>query len=311
MEIIKGVHQLNRSLDHSVITIGNFDGVHLGHQKIIQTAISKAQTFRSVCLLYTFRPHPQIALRPDSKIQLLSSYDEKLKLIGEMGVDLILEEPFNPTFSKIGPYAFFQDILLKKLNSKAIIVGYDFAFGNERYGHLEMLQALCEEQKVDLTIVSPQKVEGEVVSSSKIRELLVSGALEKAHQFLGRPFSYHGIITRGDERGSKLGFRTANMRPEYPKILLPFGVYATLTVLNGKKIPSVTNIGIRPTFVEGLNNSNPWIETHLIGESTDLYGLSIEVQMIKKLRNEKKFNNLEDLKKQIEKDIQTAKSIFD
>jgi riboflavin kinase/FMN adenylyltransferase len=306
MEVIQGIQNLNRSLSHPVVTIGNFDGVHLGHQKIIQLALEKAKERQGAAVAYTFRPHPQIALRPGVQVSLLSTYDEKIEQLGKLGLDFIIEEPFSREFSTIPPEQFFTDVLLRRLSAEVIVVGYDFAFGKERQGHLDALGQFCKNAGVDLVVVPPHRMGSEVVSSSRIRQHLLAGEMEIAHHFLGRPFSYKGIVVKGEGRGRKLGYPTANLKLEN-KLALPYGVYATWAIAGGKKYSSVTNVGIRPTFQKEEQELSALVETHLLDVSLDLYGTTLEVQFIAKLRPEKKFSGIEELKKQIKQDIHQAK----
>lgn len=306
MEVLRGISELKRSIPHSVITIGNFDGVHLGHRTIIELALKRARARNGQCVAYTFRPHPQAALRPGTRLQLLSTYDEKLELLASLGVDVTVEEPFSREFSTIEPEQFFTDYILRRLNAEVIVVGYDFAFGKERHGHLDSLQQFCDRAGVELVIVPPQRVGSEVVSSTRIRQSLLAGDIENASQLLGRHFSYKGVVIKGEGRGRKLGFPTANLKLEN-KLTLPYGVYATIAVDGKTQYPSVTNVGVRPTFQTGDRELPALVETHLLDVSLDLYGSSLEVQFISRIRDEKKFNGIDELKAQIQKDADQAR----
>jgi riboflavin kinase/FMN adenylyltransferase len=306
MELIRGIQSLSHSIPHPVVTIGNFDGLHLGHQRIIQLAIEKAQQRGGKCIAYTFRPHPQVALRPATEVQLLSTYDEKIELLDSLRVDFTIEEPFSREFSTIEPEQFFTDIILRRLNTEVIVVGYDFAFGKERHGHLEALGGFCKNAGVELVIVPPHRVEGGVVSSTRIRQLLLAGQIEDAHRLLGRFFSYKGIVIKGEGRGRQLGFPTANLKLEN-KLALPYGVYATWAVGNGKQYPSVTNVGVRPTFQKEGKELPALVETHLLDTTLDLYGTTLEVQFVSRLREERKFTDIHQLKSQIALDASEAR----
>lgn len=313
MELLRGIQNLkNRKLkcQHAVVTIGNFDGVHLGHQKIIQTTLEKAKARHGTSIAYTFKPHPQIALKPDSSIQLLSTYDEKIELLGVTGLDLVVEEPFSREFSTIAPEQFFSDVLLRQLNVEAIVVGYDFAFGKGRVGHLQALGEFCKSANVELTVVPAQRIGSEVVSSSCIRQHLLAGEINKANLLLGRSFSYKGVVIKGDQRGRKMGFPTANLKLEN-KLALPYGVYATWTIFQDKTYPSVTNVGIRPTFQAEPGKDLPaLVETHLLDTTIDLYGSTLEVKFEHRLRSEKKFNGIDELKEQITLDAEQARKLL-
>ncbi len=319
MEVIRGFDQIKASWPHVVVTIGNFDGVHLGHQRILALAVEEARSRGGVAVAFTFRPHPQIALHPEKELQLLSSYEEKLDLLAEAGIDITLEQPFSREFSITDPEQFFSEVLLKRLNAEAIVVGYDFGFGRGRGGHLQVLHDLCERAGVKLSIVQAQQRAGEVASSSRIRTHLLQGEVEKANQLLGREFAYRGVVVRGEGRGRVLGFPTANLRLER-KLVLPWGVYATWAVLDdGRVFQSVTNVGVRPTFtVESLRDTEggdrgfpALIETHILDQSMDLYGRMLQVRFVRRLREERKFSGVDSLKAQIANDIVDARQSLD
>lgn len=308
MDLIKGTQSLARVYSHPVLTIGNFDGVHLGHRRIVGIAKETASARQGACLAMTFRPHPRAALRPDLPLALLTTYDEKIELLASLGLDAVIEEPFSREFSTIEPEEFFRSVILRSVRPEAVVVGYDFSFGKDRHGDLAMLGRLCREAGVELTVV-PALCEGEeVVSSSRIREHLLEGEVERANRMLGREFSYRGVVIKGEGRGRKLGFPTANLKLEN-KLALPFGVYATEVRLDGKILPSVTNVGVRPTFVAqtGAGELPALVETHLLDSSLDLYGRMIEVAFIRRLREERKFPSAEALQAQILADCQQAR----
>ncbi len=310
MEVIRGIRNLKRALERPVVMIGNFDGVHLGHQKILSVAKEQARSRSGTLVAYTFRPHPRVALRPEAEIPLLLTYDEKLELLGQMGVDVVIDEPFSREFSTTTAERFFSDVILTQLNAVSIVVGYDFAFGKEREGHLDALASLCERAAVNLTVVEPQRLGDEVVSSSRIRKHLLAGDVAAAARLLGREFFYRGVVIKGEARGRKIGFPTANLRLEN-KIALPNGVYATWAVLGDRRFNSVTNVGTRPTFVEATGSELPvLIETHLLDQSLDLYGNTLEVRFVDRLRDERKFDSVEALTAQIAQDVIAARRIL-
>ena len=307
MEVFKGFSALGRELSRSVVTVGNFDGVHLGHREIIQLAIQKARKLGGASVVYTFRPHPRVALRPDLPFRFLNTYDEKIELIRSLGPDLLIEEPFSREFSTMSAEQFFGDVVVKALHAEALVVGHDFGFGRSREGHLDTLTRFCNQTSLDLTIVSPFKVGEEVVSSSKIRAHLDAGQLEAANALLGYRFGYRGLVIKGDGRGRTIGFPTCNLSVE-PKLDLPFGVYATwATLADGKKLRGATNIGVRPTF-EGAKGVQ--IETHLLDFWGDLYGQQVELQFVDKVRDEKKFGSIDELKSQIAFDIERIRQVL-
>ena len=310
MKHIRGIENLTESLPHAVVTIGNFDGVHLGHRKIIAIAMEKARQRNGSCIAFTFRPHPRVALGSEANIQLLTTYDEKIELLGQLGVDMTIEEPFSRTFSTVEPEQFLNDLLLHRLSAEAIVVGYDFSFGKERTGHLPALESFCKKAGVELTIVPAQRIDGEIVSSSRIRQHLLAGELKQANHLLGTPFFYRGVVIRGEGRGRKLGFPTANLKLEN-KLTLPFGVYATWAVIDGQRYPSVTNVGTRPTFYPDPEHQLPaLVETHILNTRAHLYGKILEVRFMHRLREERRFGSIDELKAQIHSDCEKADAIL-
>lgn len=301
----------------SAVTIGNFDGVHLGHQEIIRTTLQKAGSDGLEPVAFTFRPHPQSVLRPDRAPALLLTYDEKRELLLSHGIQRVVEQPFDPAFAATSPEGFFAQTLVGREKARQIIVGYDFTFGRERTGHLQVLQDLCDRAGVGLTVVAPRRLEQEVVSSSVIRGLLLAGQVRDAARLLGRPFFYQGPVARGDQRGRKLGFPTANLGVG-GKLLLPLGVYATWAWVDGEKFPSVTNIGVRPTFADpsgGAASGGPVCETHVLDASgrwspDGLYSRELRVEFMGRIREEKKFAGLAELSAQIAQDSGSARQIL-
>jgi riboflavin kinase/FMN adenylyltransferase len=312
---IAGVGALTRPLTKSVVTIGNFDGVHRGHQEILRLAGEKARAVGGSVVAYTFKPHPHVALRPGGQaaVQLLTTYDERAELLLKHGAALVIEEPFTREFSTIAAEQFFREILVTKLSASAIVVGYDFAFGKERQGSLDSLRKLCAECAMDLTVVPPHREGAEVVSSSRIRQHLLNGDVEAAGRLLGREFFYRGVVVKGEGRGRQLGFPTANLRLA-SKLALPYGVYATRAVTgDGKTFASVTNLGVRPTFHgsdDAAKEMPVLVETYLLDQQIDLYGTTLEVRFVKRLREERKFAGIEQLKEQIARDVEDSRAIL-
>ena len=245
-------------------------------------------------------------LRPQPAIGLLTTYEERAELLAEQGVDVVIEEPFVREFSTRGYEEFFVDHLVRALNVQTVIVGYDFAFGRGRGGYLEALEALARKLSVELVISKPFRLGGEVVSSSRIRKLCMQGEVELAAHLMGRPFFYRGIVAKGDGRGRTIGFPTANIAVG-PKLLLPFGVYATHAVVGDSVFPSVTNIGLRPTFLSGRPGVKPLVETYVLDRELELYGMAIEVRFLSRIRAESKFDGMDSLRRQIQSDIEVAR----
>jgi riboflavin kinase/FMN adenylyltransferase len=299
----------------SVVTIGNFDGVHLGHQQIIQECIRQARSRGLRALAFTFRPHPQSVLRPDRAPSLLLEYDEKREVLLSLGVDEVVEQGFDASFAETTAEDFFRAILRERLDARAIVVGYDFSFGRGRTGHLQILESLCASEGVTLTVVPPQRVGAEVVSSSVIRTHLDSGRLSEATAGMGRPFFYTGVVRQGDQRGRVMGFPTANLAVEPGsgrKLVLPFGVYATRLTTDGlERVAGVTNVGIRPTFARADGGLAPvLVETHVLEGTHDLYGREVRVEFLARIRGEQRFSSMAELQAQISADIARARQIL-
>lgn len=315
MEVVQGFSHLSVPLIHPVLTIGNFDGVHVGHQRMIRLAVEKARARHGQCVVITFSPHPQEVLRPDlPPPPRITTEEEKREIFASLGVDLLIEQPFTREFASTSAREFFETILCSRVQAEAIVIGYDFGFGKNREGSIQTLTQLANQKGMELTLVSAQVLnprDSEVISSSKIRELLIQGKLEQANALLGREFSYRGKVVQGDGRGRKIGFPTANLRfVESAKLSLPYGVYVTRAIVDGKEYPSVTNIGRRPTFFSDFGDFPAWIECHLLDLDLDLYDRQLEVRFLARLREEKKFENIAALKVQISEDIAKAWQLF-
>lgn len=285
----------------TVLTVGSFDGVHLGHQQIIKQLRALSGDSNSLEVLVTFHPHPKEVLSPtaDRSVELLTPLEEKLRLLEKLGLPVITVLPFTREFSKTGYREFVTDILIKKLKMKKMVIGHDHTFGRNREGHAEQLEELGKSANFSVTVIQPFFLGKEIVSSSRIRQLLKSGEVEIANKLLGRKYSIQGIVEKGENRGTTLGFPTANIRPSSPNKLIPKkGVYAVEVELSGQRYRGMMNIGHRPTF-----NFDPLtLEVHIFNFSSLIYGESIEVSCKKFIREEMKFRNPEELKSQIEKD---------
>jgi len=284
-----------------MLTVGSFDGVHLGHQQIIKQLNALSGDSNSLEVLVTFHPHPKEVLSPagDRSVELLTPLEEKLRLLEKLGLPVITVLPFTREFSKTGYREFVTNILIKKLKMKKMVIGHDHTFGRNREGHAEQLEELGKSADFSVTVIQPFFLGKEIVSSSRIRQLLKSGEVEIANKLLGRKYSIQGIVEKGENRGTTLGFPTANIRPSSPNKLIPKkGVYAVEVELSGQRYRGMMNIGHRPTF-----NFDPLtLEVHIFNFSGLIYGESIEVSCKKFIREEMKFRNPEELKSQIEKD---------
>jgi riboflavin kinase/FMN adenylyltransferase len=306
MEVVTNLNALGPKLERVVLTIGNFDGVHLGHRQIIELAVQQARAAHGNSLVFTFSPHPRVALQVDPSFQLLTTYTERNERIGALGVDFLVEQPFTREFSNLSAEGFFAE-LLKTVPLRAVIVGHDFGFGNQRGGQLETLERLCQRSGIALTVVPPFKQGDLAVSSSRIRKCLSVGDVRSARTLLGYPFTLRGVVMRGDGRGRTIGIPTANLEAE-EKLSLPLGVYVTRASVLEKSTVSVTNIGRRPTFDEATAGVK--IETHILDETLELYGVRMELEFLDHLREELRFNSKDELVRQIRQDIDEARRRF-
>lgn len=289
----------------SALTIGNYDGVHLGHQEILKKLIKIAQKKNLIPTVLTFDPHPVKVLAPQISTKMINTSEQKIGLLQSLGIQVIVLQKFDEEFAKIKPEVFFEKHLLKHLNAKHIMVGYDFTFGVKRSGTIETLELLAYDKNIDVDIV-PAKLSGStLVSSSLIRNLIKEGNVKLAHKYLLRPFFIDGIVIHGHKRGTALGIHTANLSTEN-ELLPQDGVYATLADYRGKTYKSVTNIGFNPTF----HNTERSIETHIFDFDTDIYDKNLRLSFIERLRGEIKFASPEALIKQIGKDIEEAKKVL-
>jgi len=295
----------------TVVAIGNFDGVHLGHQAILRRAQEYGKKMNLPVVVYTFKPHPTIELRPQSPMRLLMTYEEKRHQLEKLGIDFCIEEPFNAAFASTSADEFIYEILQKRLHARVLIVGKDFTFGRKREGDTALLQSSCKDAGIILELTTPVLLDGKVISSSLVREALSAGQLEDAQKYLGHPFFYRGEIIHGEKRGRTIGFPTANMMCE-EKFPLLSGVYATSVFWRGETYPSVTNIGKRPTFqgTSELSTIPLNIETHILDQNFDLYGEILEVRFHHRIRDEKKFTSIDELKAQIQSDVILAKKLM-
>lgn len=309
MQVFQGAQHIDPPLESSVVTIGNFDGVHLGHQQLIETVVREARFYGVPSVVYTFNPHPMKVLHPDRPTQRLFDLKDQQEQFEQRGVDLIILEEFTKEFSQVSPQDFFQKYLMEKLNPKTIVVGHDFSFGADRSGNLSFLEALCRQKSVRLIIIPPFQLGGKPVSSTRIREELKLGEVQKANELLGRTYYLRGHVEKGFQRGRTIGVPTANIHPDV-EFVPRKGVYCTLTKFGGHMHPSITNIGINPTFHED-QKSPIKIETHLFDFDAQLYGLEVEVYLLKFLRDERRFNGIDELKGQIHQDIEQARRFFD
>lgn len=307
MEWIRSQEQALPHFKSSVLTIGSFDGVHLGHQKLLRVLVEKARENNTVSIACTFRPHPRTILKPNEPHHRLFDYKDQFEMISKLGVSYLVEEKFSKDFSLMSAEQFLTSYAEKIFNPIHLVVGYDFNFGKAREGNIGFLKEYCAKKQIGLTVVEPYELNGQIVSSSQIRNFLVHGELVKAEEFLGRPYYLRGPVRVGYKRGRTLGTPTANISPEI-EFVPRKGVYFTWAYLGGRKLPSITNIGFNPTF----ENSDSYlrVETHIFDFNEDIYGEHLRIELAKFQRDEIKFNSLEALKHQIANDIVAAREYF-
>jgi riboflavin kinase/FMN adenylyltransferase len=291
----------------TVLTLGVFDGLHLGHQLIMRTVVERARAIGAVPTVITFDPHPRAVLHPESAPPLLQTFDQKIEAFGVLGIEQTIIVRFTPEFSNIRAADFLRETVVDRLHAQEVYLGKGFAFGHAREGNIELLERLAAELGFVAGEVPEVSFRGRRVSSSKIRELLAKGQVNLARRMLGRPYGVEGQVAHGAERGRQLGFPTANLHPQN-RVIPRNGVYVTGTLIDGQWRRSVTNVGLRPTFGEALE---PSVETFVMNWSGDLYGDVVRVRFLYRLRDERKFGSIDELQTQIERDVQRANSYFE
>ncbi|MBM3170801.1 MAG: bifunctional riboflavin kinase/FAD synthetase [Bacteroidetes bacterium] len=308
MEVINGIESLPK-FNKPVITTGTFDGIHIGHQKILNRTIERAKAIHGESVLVTFHPHPRLVLFPeDNDLRLLNTLEEKKELLSELGLDFLLIIPFDGAFSRMKARDYVEVFLKKSLNAHTLIVGYDHHFGRNREGDFGLLESLSTELSFDLEEIPAQDIDQIKVSSTKIRQALLQGDVKTAAEFLTYPYSIHGKVEYGDGRGSGMGFPTANINLSDERKLIPAnGVYAAMVNASRGQFKAMVNIGIRPTFEY---NPERKVEVHLFDFKANLYGENLTVRFIEKMRDEMPFSGPEALKQQLRKDSDEAKTIL-
>ncbi len=290
----------------TAVTLGNFDGVHMGHRRLIETAKEYAERENIKSVVFTFSPHPMFLFGNRENNALIMSPEEKMLAIEEMGVDTYIEYPFDREFASMPPKDFAVNILFKKMKCRALIVGYDYRFGKQNSGDYKLLEKLGKEYGVETIFVPNVVYEGERVSSTKIRECLVNRDVEGANRRLTEPYYIFGQVSEGKKLGRKLGFPTVNIIAHEDKLFPPNGVYATVTVYEGKAYYGITNVGYNPT----VNGKHKTVETNLFDFHKDIYGEKILTFFFKWLRDERKFPSVEALRDEIARNTVTTKEYF-
>ena len=307
MNIYTDISEIRKSIN-AVVTVGSFDGLHLGHFKILDEVKNVVRELKGSSYLITFEPHPRIVLSKDFGLRILTSLDEKKKILKEAGIENLIVINFTKEFSQLTSDEFIRQIIVDKIGAAHMVIGHDHKFGKDRLGDVQKLSEVGKLYNFSVTEVPPESMDGEIISSSKIRTALAAGDLIIANKFLGRNYCVSGIVVVGMKRGRTLGFPTANIQPDDSNKAIPRnGVYVVKCELEDKVFSGVMNIGIRPTFE---NKQEQVLEVHLLNFNRDIYGKNLRIEFIKRLRDEKKFDSKEDLIKQMQSDKQLAADVF-
>ncbi len=310
MIVARSVEELagQASLPHAAVAVGNLDGFHLGHQALVASARKAAESSGSLPAVLTFSPHPQEVLLPSPEGHRLTTDSEKFELLEQAGVRLLLALPFDLALAAQSAESFFNATLRNGLRASSIHVGNDFRFGKQRSGDTQALEALGAQSSIAVHVIPPVEADGQRISSSRIREALKAGWVAEAAKLLGRPYFLMGRVEAGAGRGRQLGFPTANLAYAAEKFSPQHGVYATRAVWKGRAIASVSNYGLRPTFT-AAGAPQPVLETHLLDFNEDVYGETLRIEFIERIRDEKRFDGIEALRRQVTSDVDTARKM--
>ncbi|MGB6010978.1 MAG: bifunctional riboflavin kinase/FAD synthetase [Desulfobacterales bacterium] len=309
MELVENIDKIEKPYKNAVITIGNFDGVHIGHQALFHEVIEKAETIGGTSIVMTFDPHPVRVLKQNGHLPLITLNEQKIELIENSGIDVLICIQFNKAFAEISAKEFIEDLLLKCIGMKAIVVGKDYTFGRNREGNLELLQTYADNLGFEVIIadwVQTSKGLPNRISSTRTRELVMEGEVAEAKKLLGRYYQIRGVVTTGRNRGGRLlGFPTANITL-HDELCPKNGVYAVTVDCMEKKYQGVANIGYSPTFDDGVFS----IEVHILDFNENIYGQKIRVNFVQRIRDEIKFSEITELSDAIRKDIEKARKIL-
>ncbi len=301
MKLLRDIVDLPAAVRSGAVAIGNFDGVHLGHARIVEHLLVQARRVGGPAVVFTFDPHPVRLLRPEHAPPPLTWTDRKADLLAQLGVDATIAYPTDEALLQLSPDDFFQRIVRDKLAARALVEGPNFFFGHNRAGNVDVLRQLCAAQQIPLEIVEPVFIDGQPVSSSRVRQLIAAGNIDQANRLLTQPYRIRGMVRHGSARGAKIGFPTANV--DAIDTLLPGpGVYAGRSTVMGATWPAAISVGPNLTFGE----QSLKVEVHLIGFHESLYGQPLEVDFIARLRDIERFENAEKLKAQLARDVAAA-----
>jgi len=305
MKIFRQIEDQSLSTLGSVVTMGNFDGIHSGHQALISGTVEEAKQLGYDSIVLTFEPHPLKVLAPDRAPRLILSYEDKMALFQSFGVNLVIAQSFDRQFASISADDFVRRFLVERLKVRKLWVGRDLRFGQGRKGNVDDLLRLASENGFEVGVLDPILLEGERISSSRIRQLLEEGRVDEVRPLLGRFHFVSGTVVKGHRRGRELGFPTANISSQ-TEVMPPDGIYATLFDVRNKQWLSISSIGVNPTFGDGPRT----VESFIFDFDGDIYGESVKLSFVKRIREERKFTIVNDLIGQINEDVKCAKAIF-
>ena len=304
MKTIHGIENFPAD-EVSIVTIGTFDGVHLGHQQILKQLIDTSRKSKLKSVLLTFFPHPRMVLQPDVPMHLIQTIEERERALAKTGLDYLVIHPFSAEFSRLSADDYVKRVLVQQLNVQKVVVGYDHRFGRNRTASLEDMYHYADIYDFEVIEIDAKKIDSTAVSSTKIRKAIDEGNIELANTYLGQPFTLEGMIVHGDKRGRELSYPTANMDLQNPHKIVPKqGVYLVKSNLSNRGVYGMMNIGTKPTF----DASMPSIEVHFFDWNGDLYGQAVQVELLKWVREERKFSSVEELQTQIQADEQYCRS---
>ena len=306
MKVLLNTDQFNGK-KQTAVGLGMFDGLHIGHMELINKLIEQSHLNKLDSVIYTFKNHPENAIRKKLFTKLLTTERQKIEILNKTDLDYVILQEFDEGFSHVMPEDFVRDILVKKLGIKLAVVGFNYRFGYGGKGDVDLLKKLGNQYGFSVIVIPPVMIDNELVSSTLIRNYISKGQMEKVFKLLGRYYSIDGTVEEGKRLGSELGFPTANIYPHTYVVLPMGGVYITKTIIDGKEYCSITNVGVNPT-VE--NSRQVKLETHIINFNQDVYKREIEVFFIKRIREEKRFSSKEELVEQISEDLKQAVEFF-
>ncbi|MBO8158310.1 bifunctional riboflavin kinase/FAD synthetase [Thermosyntropha sp.] len=306
MEIVREIYNLPSYDKPLYLALGNFDGIHVGHQKLIGQAIEQAHSNNGLAAAFIFDPHPSRVINPSKAPKLLLSKERKAEMLENMGLDVLIYNSFTDEISKWTPEEFVKKVIVDRIKAKEVFVGFNYSFGHKGIGNPELLKSLGELYGFKVNVVPPVEVGGQIASSSLVRTLLLEGEIKEAHKILGYYPFIEGIVVEGEKRGRKIGFPTANLVVDEDIIIPGKGVYAAVADINGEKYKCMVNIGNKPTFHKDFPVS---VEAHLLDFNDFIYEKLLKITFLEKMRDEKKFQGVEELIEQLKRDSEETRRI--